>query len=242
MNRSLKTLLILLFSIPQFSQAQNAIIQLGIEGGLNRTQFFSDNKPSSSLYNTSYSENTGPSAGVSFQVNTKRFFSFKTGISFDRKSTITKISSKNNPIGSTSQSRFVYTSDYVSLPVLGKLTFGKKVQLFLNAGVYFAFLADQNRFTEGSSTVLVDGQNHYNEFSFNESIDFYKRFDFGLIGGLGLGVPIKKHWYISLEAREVIGLTYLYNTTKYKTPPMSRNATIHMLLGVAYKIGFYKEK
>ncbi|MNU65562.1 hypothetical protein D3C71_548560 [compost metagenome] len=239
----LKTLLIALLALPQFSQAQNSKIQLGIEGGLNRSQFLTDNKNgSNNLYNRNYSGNIRPSAGIIFQVNTKSFFSFKTGISFDRKAYTTKTENNNAQLQSTYQSRDVNTFDYISLPLLGKLTFGKKVQFFLNAGVYFAFLVDQNILSEGTSSLVWEGENYYNEFSSNNSIiDRYKRRDFGLIGGLGLGVPIKKHWYISLEAREVVGLLNLYNSTKYKNPP-TKNANFNMLLGISYKLGLREEK
>lgn len=244
MNQLLKTLLIVLLTLSQFSLAQNARIELGIEAGLNRSQFLADKEYASNnnLYGTSYSGNIRPSVGIVFQVNTKRFFSFRTGISFDRKAYTTKTEQSSPQITSTYQRRDLNTFDYVSLPLLGKLTFGKKVQLFLNAGVYFAFLTDQNILTEGSSSGVWEGQNYYQEFSSTNSlIDRYKHRDFGLIGGIGIGVPIKKHWYISLEAREVLGLMKLYNTTKYKSPP-TKNATFHMLLGISYKLSFREEK
>jgi hypothetical protein len=240
MNRPLKKLLILLLALPQFSHAQNSMFDLGIEGGFNRSQFLaSENSSSSNLPSKSYSGNISPSIGVNLQVNTRRFFSFKTGVSFDRKTYTTR----EEIISSTesSQRRYVNTFDYLSIPLLGKLTFGKKVQLFMNAGVYFAILANQNIWTEGSSIVISQGQNHYNEFSSSEStINRYKRCDFGLIGGIGIGVPIKKHWYISLEAREVLGVMKIYDPRKTTTTtPPTKQASFQMLLGVSYKLGFY---
>ncbi|MGV3612520.1 MAG: porin family protein [Fluviicola sp.] len=238
----LKTLLIVL-TFGSFSSfwAQNSMFDLGLEAGLNRAQFLTDyDNGTNNVYSSKFSGAISPSVGVNFQVNTKRFFSFKTGISFDRKVYIMK--STGNQIGSTYKRRDVNTFDYVSLPLLGKLTFGKKVQFFMNVGVYFAHLVDQKILTEASSSDISEGQIYYSDVSFNEStIDRYKRHDFGLIGGLGIGIPIKKHWYISLEAREVIGFTTLDNSTKYSAPP-TKNANFSMLLGVAYKLGFYKEK
>jgi hypothetical protein len=241
MNR-LKTLAILLVLTANSAFAQTNLFDLGIEGGLNRSQFIVDQKSNSNnLYNSKNSGSISPSVGVNFQWNAKRLFSLKTGISFDRKAYTTKVDQNVPQFGSTYQRRDVTTFDYISIPLLGKFTFGKKVQFFMNAGVYFAYLVDQNILTEGSSSVVWDGENYYNEFSSNNStIDRYKRRDFGLIGGFGFGVPIKKHWYISLEAREVVGLLHLYNSTKYKTPP-TKNATFNMLLGVSYKLGFREE-
>ncbi len=238
MNQIVKTLVALLVSLPQLALAQNARIELGIEAGLNSSQFINNEADSyNNLYNTEYSGNISPSGGVNFQVNAKRFFSFKTGVSFDRKVYTIRTEQGSSQIGSTYQRRDVNTFDYVSVPLLGKLTFGKKVQFFLNAGMYFAFLADQNRLSEGSSSEIFQGQSYYHEFSSSKStMDSYKRYDFGLIGGLGLGVPIKKHWHVSLEAREVIGLMNVYSTTKYNTPP-TQHATFHLLLGVSYKLG-----
>jgi len=234
--------MLLLVTIDSYAQSNR--YAFGIEGGMNRSHFMVNDNSSttSSVSSTRYSGNTGASVGMNFQWNAKKLFSLKTGISFDRKAFTIKRKKSDALTGSSSKSRETNSYDYVTIPLTGKFTFGKKVQFFVNAGIYWAYLVHQNQSLDGNSSYIQGGNPYYSEYTSNKNnIDAYKHSDFGLIGGLGLGVPIKKHWYISLETREVIGLVDIRKTTSY-TDRATRTATFNVLLGLSYRLEFREEK
>lgn len=116
--------------------------------------------------------------------------------------------------------------DYLTLPILVRATFGKKVQFFLNAGPYFGYLIKQ--------TFVSKGTNFPTTTSDNTSLD--KRFDTGISTGLGISVPIKTKFAFSFEIRNNLGL---FNVSAV---PVANNGTIktnstNFLLGFTYKLG-----
>lgn len=168
----------------------------------------------------------GFSGGLFFQYNFKKVVSLRTNIAFERKGSVLTSQTTDingNPLGEiTTNTNF----DYLTLPVLVRATFGKKVQFFVNAGPYFGYLIKQ--------TFISKGDNIPTTTSDNTSLD--KRFDTGISSGIGLSVPIKTKFAFSFEVRNNLGL---YNVSAV---PVVNNGTIktnstNFLLGFTYKLG-----
>jgi len=168
----------------------------------------------------------GFSGGLFFQFNFKKIISLRTNIAYERKGSIMTAQTTDingNPLGKiTTNSNF----DYLTLPILVRATFGKKIQFFVNAGPYFGYLIKQ--------TFVSKGDNIPTTTSDNSSLA--KRFDTGISTGLGLSVPIKTTFAFSFEVRNNLGL---YNVSAV---PVANNGTIktnstNFLLSFTYKLG-----
>ncbi|MBN4065980.1 PorT family protein, partial [Candidatus Amoebophilus asiaticus] len=76
----------------------------------------------------------GYSGGLTFQFNFPKLISLRTNIAYERKGVIAKTQAADingNPIGEiTTHSNF----DYLTMPLLTRLTFGNKMTFFINVG------------------------------------------------------------------------------------------------------------
>jgi len=169
----------------------------------------------------------GFSGGLTFQYNFPKIVSLRTNVSFERKGAITKSNftdSNGNPIGEfTIRTNF----EYLTLPILARVSFGKKFKFFANLGPYFGFLIKQTFVTEG--TEQFPGGT-------SDNTENDKRFDAGLSGGIGGSATVKGRFIITLEARHNLGL---YNVSKV---PVVNDGSIltnstNLLIGIAYGLG-----
>lgn len=233
MNRSLKTLLISLLTLPQLTHAQKGKLELGIESGPNVTFGTGKISNSKSKRHSDY----GASLGVMFQWNSQKHFSFRTGLSFEQKSFTSTSSYMDYLLGATSQSHNTYQFGYFTIPFLARFTYGEKVHFFFNTGIFLSALLDQRTSTNGSSSHIVGGVSYATNYSSKSSnLGSYNGIDLGLIGGIGIGIPIKKHWYVSAEIRENFSIPDL---EAGKQSPGIRLSTASVLLGISYKLRFW---
>ena len=225
------TLIVLSFlSIGSISSihAQNSMFDLGLEGGPNLSTV--------SITSTLFDANPKPavfgSGGFIFQYNFKNFLSIKTGLSYQRKGfqfpESTFVNANGDFIGT---GRTVYSLDYMTFPILVKASFGEKVQFFVNAGPYVGFLLGK---TERAKLTLNDSE----QISKNKDMTGLNRWDLGVAGGVGIAIPIRTYWVISVEARNYTGLLDIAESSNVKW----LTNTTDLRVGVAYKLGFYKEE
>lgn len=102
-----------------------------------------------------------------------------------------KVEDLNGTVGEVSR-----TFNYLEIPVLAKLNFGKKAGFFLFAGPSFGYLLN-------GTDKDMDGQTN------DIDLDFYKRTEFGahVGGGIGLG-PVK------VDVRYIFGLTDIFDSSQ----------------------------
>ena len=125
-----------------------------------------------------------------------------------------------------------YFNDYLQLPVMASLSVGgKKLCGFVNLGVYGGYWLSSHR--EGWETNVFSVK----YYSFSEKVEFDserdQRWDFGLVGGVGLEYCFAKHWAAQVEAR------CYYSTTSVQKQYMRvkdyrYNNTIAIQAGVNY--------
>ncbi len=228
MNRIFIILLFISIGNNSKLYAQNSMFDLGLEGGPNlSTMFVNSNNP---FFDFDPKPAIFGSGGFIFQYNFKNFLSLKTGLSYQRKgyqlSNIPFLDANGN-IAGTGKTSFRF--DYLTFPVLVKASFGKKVNFFVNAGPYVGYLLAKTDRTKlnGSETIYTNDLNYSG----------INRWDFGVASGVGIAIPIRTYWVISVEARNYSGLMDITESsmTKWLTN------TTDLRIGVAYKLGFYAE-
>jgi opacity protein-like surface antigen len=227
----MKTILIILSFISIGSmtslRAQNSMFDLGLEGGPNLSTIL----VKSTLFNFDPEPAIFGSGGFIFQYNCKNFLSFKTGVSYQRKgyqlADMVFTDASGNQIGKGETSSRL---DYLTFPILVKASFGKKVQFFVNAGPYVGYLLQKTDRTKFNGSTTTD-QTDLNISGFN-------RWDFGIAGGIGIAIPIRTYWVISVEARNYSGISDIATSSNTQW----RTNTTDLRIGVAYKLGFYKEE
>ena len=203
------------------------MFDLGLEGGPNLSTVFI----SSNLFDIDVDPAIYGSGGFIFQYNCKNFLSFKAGLSYQRKGFkldgVPQIDNSGNMVNvGTSNTRL----DYLTFPVLVKANFGKKVQFFVNAGPYVGYLLKK------TDRLKIDGTSTTYTEDFNYS--GINRWDFGIASGIGVAIPIRTYWVISVEARNYSGLLDLASNTNVKW----LTNTTDLRVGVAYKLGFYQSE
>lgn len=169
----------------------------------------------------------GFSSGFTFQYNFPKLISIRTNISFERKGLTTQGTATDeygNQIGEiTFHSKF----DYLTIPLLVRLTFGKKINFFINAGPYIGYLIQQKN--------VIEAFGEYPKTE-TDNTDNFKRTDFGITTGLGARFPIKSKLFLSLEIRNNLGLTNISSVPVVNDGTIKTNSTI-ILIGIEYRFG-----
>ena len=152
----------------------------------------------------------GGLGGITFQSNFRKHFSLRTGILCESRTYYHYgVYQSISAPNIDIYYQTTYNLEYLTIPAMARFTFGKKVQFFFNTGLYFAF---SNR--------------------------VYSSFNLGLSGGAGIGIPIKKHWSLSLEFRDNLEIIDKYRNSDHRFLELLPSNTYAILLGVSYKLGF----
>jgi hypothetical protein len=240
-------------SDPDNPYVQNKRLMIGIEGGLTHTFVYSDfaHRPAYEYPYQNYTfekqSKSGYSYGLSLQWNFRNRLSIRSGLSYDYKEFYSQTSFNyyngyNTYTGEISSiAKQTSSFDYLTVPLMAKITFGKKFQIFCNAGIYLAFLTRQSDYREEWLRNNFGGPAVYNyKESNNNGIHNYRKMDGGLSGGLGIAVPIGKHLLISAEWRHYYGLRNNWRPDYNKEQPfLAKGAllfhTVGGNLGIAYR-------
>jgi hypothetical protein len=165
MKKILLTLFLLIYTFQVYSQ-----FNVGIKGGVTFSNI---------IYDAAYQQNSveteiipGIMGGVSFQYINKKNAGVQFEVLYIQKGFSTKFDSVKN-------TRYERSIDYISLPFLMHVSFGKKrLQISLILGPYGSYAV-------GSNEILTDGmQESGRTYQFDPEID--NRFEFGLKGGIGI--------------------------------------------------------
>lgn len=209
------------------SLAQTNGIYIGIEGGPNRT-WISGNEYFNKSGNSKKAANFF--AGASFELCFTENTALKTGLAFERKGVkFTSIvrDDFSNPIGGVPARTYL---DYLTLPLMAKIAFGKNPKFFVNAGPYIGYLLSQK-------DVVYDDEFMHTVFTVDNS-DRYKKLDMGVAAGLGTEVALTDQVKLSLEVRHNLGVYNIYSVPTFFNGIMKTNST-NLLFGLAYKIKEY---
>lgn len=213
-------LLLFLFPISLFSQDSKFV--LGLQGGAGYSNIDISNSNS-----PEYKEpDIGFIVGINLMYHFNNTISLRTGLNFERKS----FKYKDFPIVglfSTKYATDIWAFDYLVLPIMGQYSFGKKKNVYIMGGMFSGFLYN-NQYSR---------KNYYSNateiYRFNDFIERFNRFEFGITSGVGFSLPLDNKLLISFEIRNNYGLT---NIKKSDINTFYSN-TIIGIFGISYKIG-----
>lgn len=194
--------------------AQTNKFELGVEASPSITFL-----KGSSFMENFYDPTLGFSGGFSFQYNIGKRIALRTNIAYERKGGI----NRNNFYydgNLIKNSSINFNFDYLTLPILVRFSFGKRVKYFVNTGPYFGYLLSQTFVTKGDN---------FNTRT-NDYTSATNKFDFGVSFGTGLQYPIKEKIYLSSEIRGNLGL---YNTIPGGDTKVN---SVNLLFGIAYRL------
>lgn len=220
------------------SFSQENRITLGIEGGPNISTFL-ENKPSinNDQSNSAIQAEFSGSAGLTFQWNSRKHFSLRTGVTFQQNEYSFTTGSSSNVTLIGSYGKGTHRFDYLTLPVLARFTYGQKAHFFFNVGLYAGIPTRQTEKIEGTAySPYSGGSTSPYVHTSNYVPDYNHTIDFGAVGGIGIGIPVMNHWEFSVEMRDNLGLVNVLAENYYKRT--MRTNTLSVLIGVSYKLGF----
>jgi len=166
----------------------------------------------------------GFTGGLTLQYNLSKSIAIKTGINFERKNGTNKVvltDGWGNPIAENVNPSL--SLQYLTIPLMGKLTFGENKRFYVNAGMYFGY------FLKG--TFVVEPYSNVPENVYDIAGE-YNRLDTGLSAGIGKLFPVNESLSIIMEVRNNLGLYDIINYDK-----SARLNSTNLLLGVLYKLG-----
>ncbi|MDU1890229.1 MAG: porin family protein [Dysgonomonas sp.] len=126
--------------------------------------------------------------------------------------------------------------NYLELPVLTHIYFGRKVRFFVNLGPKLSFLmSDSETISNELATLLTSGEASANMTTHQYYRMAERKIDYGLMGGLGLEFRTGIGNF-SLEGRYTFGLGDIYNNSKADHFSRSANRVISARLTYYVKL------
>lgn len=123
--------------------------------------------------------------------------------------------------GSKDTSRkYVRKMNYLEIPFMAHLAFGKDrgAQVFLNLGPQVGLMLSDSEEKSGDWEDIPASPQHGKKIE--------KKFDYGIVGGLGLEIRTKRAGNFLIEGRYYFGLADFYNSTKKDDFSRSAHTTI----------------
>jgi hypothetical protein len=161
-----------------------------------------------------YTPEIGVSANIFFQYNVNNLIAIKSGLSYDLKGTgVFNNTYFPAPFLVSGGDVMLH---YLTLPILAKATFGKKIKFFLDVGPYLSVLVHAYERDESGNNLYKHGD--------------LKPYDSGIQADIGFAIPINNYFEFSFENRSSLGLL---NIGDYNRKTLSSA----FLIGFNYKFG-----
>lgn len=196
-----KILFILAIKLSFSGVCQAQKIKIGINVGPTYSGFRGMNVPT-----VDYKYGLGFMAGVSVDYYLRENLSIKANLSYDRKANNgesfyeLRVNFDDPPRVYDQTIKNQY--DYLTLPIMVKLGFGKNNRFFVNGGPFVGYLlhSETRSSSTSESTIELFYEAPLNTTGFN------KRFDYGLSAGIGKSFNITGKNDLVLEIRDNLGL------------------------------------
>ena len=128
------------------------------------------------------------------------------------------------------------TLNYIELPFMTHVYFGKKVKFVVNAGPQIAYLLNSSATMSDEMSDYIDRLHQStNPNAAAQYRDDFKRFDYGIIGGAGVGMNMGSG-DLFLEGRYYFGLGDIFESRKSKEN-FYFNRSAHRIIEV--KLSYY---
>ena len=224
-NRSgLKNLLTMLLCTMTINiYGQTNILNIGAEGGFSIASLRGNENE---LIERHKVTRIGYMGGLFVQYNFKKTISLRTGAYYERKGSAYSMRVEDQYGVPVENVPVNVNYDYISVPLLLRATFGKKINWFINAGPYIGFLLKQ--------TVHGDAVQSLPELN-SDFTEFSKKTETGMSAGIGISYPVMEKLDLSFEVRDNLGLSNTSAVPVYNDGVIKTNA-LNFLVGVSYKL------
>ena len=230
------TILALVFFIPAISFSQ---IQLGVKGGYNY-YFIIDKGNGSGHYNATYSP-IQHSFCTSLFVSDQLTKVLRPTIEIEYLSLSFGVKSSWGGLGSGKQANYDYTLGYISLILIPKLVFGKKVQFLLSPGLCFSFLSNSKVVGYSSQWSLNNLKLDTTYYNGSAQGEIYSP-SMGVVLGFGISIPITPSFYLIAENYNSIYFNNTAHNTHWGGSCNFLNMRISIGLVYKFKSGIFKRK
>ncbi|MBO5720232.1 MAG: PorT family protein [Bacteroidales bacterium] len=224
MKRILAILTIILFTT-SLSFAQKKIdkeLWFGAKGGVTFSQL-------SISPNIKQSMQMGYLGGVSMRYAEERFFGIILELNYAQKGW------KEKFIDNDAKYKYSRTLNYIELPFLAHIYFGKKsFRFFVNLGPQIGICVGENTKSNFDLNEIPKFAINRETTHYNMGVD--KPFDYGLTGGLGCEIRVKDRHAIMVEGRYYFGLSDIFNNKSADYFSVSSNQSILVSLSYMYNI------
>jgi Outer membrane protein beta-barrel domain len=145
-----------------------------------------------------YPITVGFAGGFFGQININKSLSLRSNLHFDRKGYSTGKIQNTTQFGQIiGTANYITNYDYLTLPILVRANFGRKINFFVNAGPYFGYLIN--------TRTIVQSKVVQNFVSYVKYADLAKS-DIGISTGVGFYLPLISKLALSFELRNNLGL------------------------------------
>ncbi len=180
----------------------------------------------------------GSTMGVTLRYTSERYFKMLCALQVE--ANYTQLGWKENI--ETSGDTYSRTVNYVQVPLLARLGFGREVKgvmgyLVLGPQLGFYLSDKDKRGGEWTDETLALRPNHVVE---QYDLPIQNKFEYGLTGGLGLEVNTRHAGHFMIEGRYYFGLSNLFKDGKKDTFARSANGAI--VAKVSYLFDVFSRK
>lgn len=212
-------------STAAFSQSHySSNVSFGVKGGADMSRvFFNPSVPQSFAF--------GGVAGVTFRYIEESHFGLIAELEYVRRGW--KESFEDAP-----QYSYQRNIDYLSLPVLAHVYFGRRGRFFFNVGPEFSLRLGEStssNFNPADIPSLPDFPKRYRTVE-QMSTPVSQKFDYGISAGLGAEFSINRRNSVSIEARFYYGLGNIFPSARRDTFSASNQMTVAATVGYWFRV------
>ncbi len=218
-------LLVCVSALPGASQTHySSNVSFGVKGGADMSRvFFNPSVPQSMAF--------GGVAGITFRYVEEAHFGLIAELNYTGRGW--KESFEDAP-----QYSYQRNIDYLSLPILAHIYFGRRGRFFFNVGPEFSLRLGEStsaNFNPADIPSLPDFPTRYRTLE-QMSTPVSQKFDYGITAGLGAEYNINRRNSIALEFRFYYGLGNIFPSARRDTFSASNQMTVAATLGYWFRI------
>lgn len=209
--------------VPASAQTHySANIALGVKGGADLSRMFFNPSVKQSL-------KPGAMAGIMFRYIEENHFGLIAELNFEQRGW--KENFEGDPFS------YERTLDYLQLPVLAHIYFGRRGRFFANVGPVLAVrISDSYKanFDVDKVAEISDFPQYHRTNQYTEPVK--QRVDYGICAGLGGEFNLTRRNSLCLEARFYYGLGNLFGSSRKDVFNASNSMAIEFTLGYWFRV------
>lgn len=204
---------LILINLLLVSKGQKAKIEYGFQSGLNISTAYGEGI--SKDYRRSL---TGLHIGGHLKIKKTENWGFKVLMAYD------EIGWKYESVvfeGSTGNlfnyADILFKHNYLNMPVLAEYSFGKKIKVHVDGGVFLGVLLNNKMIIQYKDPIPPNQEPE-------SSSDYRKKTNYGLSLGAGIQIPIASKLKLDLDLRNSLGLANIYKSQASNVGNIKTNA------------------